>query len=404
MPGFIGQINIEGGTITGSSYTYDVIVKSCSETVWVQIGNSVPYSSFPVFFDVFQTLGETYCYEYKVFEENFLAQCEGTVNFPTPTPTVTQTPTVTPTTTPFETTIYFGSLYESGSTIATYNFTASTPVSESTTIEFINTLYKKDESTYEILTGVTINNGQTTGSTRVTLNDLNYSDLDYYQLTFEVTSATTENLNYDKYSDVVFENEVPPPLTNFIFKSCCTPLVLKSMKVPVTATLAPNGWVYLGKGFEDKGKCYIPAEPGGTGVNGIIYTPEISSCSAPKCPPCPSPSNTPTRTQTPTITPTRTLTPTNTPTSTQTPTVTQTSSNTSTPTLTPTITPTVSVTPTITPTFTNTPTNTPTQSLTPTNTPTVTPTRTENYVCNILNSENLDNLTAENGDELCVLP
>ena len=95
MPGFIGQINIEGGTITGSSYTYDVIVKSCSETVWVQIGNSVPYSSFPVFFDVFQTLGETYCYDYNVIEENFLAQCEGTVNFPTTTPTIT--PTITPT-------------------------------------------------------------------------------------------------------------------------------------------------------------------------------------------------------------------------------------------------------------------------------------------------------------------
>lgn len=404
MPGFLGQINIDGGTVTGSSYTYDVIVKSCTESIWVQIGNSVPYSSFPVFFDVFQTLGETYCYEYKVFEENFLAQCEGVVNFATPTPTPTQTPTVTPSTTPPEIIIYFGSLYESGSTIATYTLTASTTLSQSMRIEFTNTLFKKDGSTYDIVTGVTINGGETIGTTTVTLNDLNYEDLDYYQTIFDVTSPTEENITFDKYDDVVFENEPAPPLTNFLFKSCCTPLVLKSMKVPLTATLPPNGWVYLGKGFEDKGKCYIPAEPGGTGVNGVIYTPEIQSCLGPKCKPCPSPTNTPTKTQTPTVTPTRTLTPTNTPTNTQTPTVTQTSTNTPTATLTPTITPTLTVTPTITPTNTRTPTNTPTHSLTPTNTPTVTPTRTENYVCNILNSENMDNLSAENGDELCTLP
>ncbi len=81
----------------------------------------------------------------------------------------------------------------------------------------------------------------------------------------------------------------------------------------------------------------------------------------------PTPTNTPTPTDTPTNTPTPTDTPTNTPTPTDTPT------NTPTPTDTPTNTPTPTDTPTNTPTPTDTPTNTPTATGTPaTATPTVT--------------------------------
>ncbi len=89
-------------------------------------------------------------------------------------------------------------------------------------------------------------------------------------------------------------------------------------------------------------------------------------------PPTPTPTNTPTQTQTPTNTPTQTQTPTNTPTQTQTPTNTVTVTPTNTATVTPTNTPTVTSTNTPTTTVTNTPTGTPTgtPAVTPTNTPT----------------------------------
>jgi hypothetical protein len=88
----------------------------------------------------------------------------------------------------------------------------------------------------------------------------------------------------------------------------------------------------------------------------------------------PTPTITPTPTQTPTATPTITLTPTPTPTPTITPTPTPTFTATPTPTQTFTSTPTL--TPTPTQTFTPTPTLTPTPTQTPTATPTITPTPT----------------------------
>ncbi len=94
--------------------------------------------------------------------------------------------------------------------------------------------------------------------------------------------------------------------------------------------------------------------------------------------PTPTPTNTPTNTQTPTNTPTNTETPTNTPTQTNTPTSTETPTNTPTQTSTsntPTPTPTPNETPTQTPTS-QTPTPTPTETSTQTPTPTQTPTQT----------------------------
>lgn len=404
MASYLGTINIDSGTLANTAYTFDVLVKSCSSDVWVQIGSSIPYSNFPFKFDVFYNLGETYCFNYFVLEENLLGSCEGTVNFATPTPTPTITPTITPTTSLPAIEISFGSFYESGSTIANFSLTSSTPVYETVRIDFTNTLYKKDGSSYDIVTGITINQGETTGQTKVTILDLLYSDLAPYETIIDVSSPTSENYTFNKYSDVIYENEVPPPLVNFIFKSCCTPQTLISAKVPATALLPPNGWVFQDRGIEQGKYCFIPAEEGGTGIYGPVYMPEIQSCSTSKCKPCPSPTRTPTRTQTPTTTPTRTLTPTITPTVTTSPTVTNT------PSLTPTlsITPTNTTTPTLTPTLTPTPTVTPTITLTPTVTPTgtvtPTPTLTENYECSLLNSESLLNISTENGDDLCILP
>jgi hypothetical protein len=87
-----------------------------------------------------------------------------------------------------------------------------------------------------------------------------------------------------------------------------------------------------------------------------------------------TPTNTPTETETSTPTPTETTTETPTNTPTETPTETPTNTPTETPTETPTNTPTESETPT--PTQTETPTNTPTESETPTPTQTETPTET----------------------------
>lgn len=88
-------------------------------------------------------------------------------------------------------------------------------------------------------------------------------------------------------------------------------------------------------------------------------------------PPTPTPTATPTRTNTPTATPTRTNTPTATPTKTNTPTRTPTPTITNTPTRTP--------TQTSTPSKTSTPTSTPTSTATRTATPTMTPTRTATF-------------------------
>ena len=104
----------------------------------------------------------------------------------------------------------------------------------------------------------------------------------------------------------------------------------------------------------------------------ITNTPTLTPTNTPTITLTPTltPTNTPTTTLTPTLTPTPTNTPTITPTPTNTPTVTSTPTNTFTPT--PTNTPTVTYTPTLTPTVTNTPTVTftPTLTPTPTNTPT----------------------------------
>jgi hypothetical protein len=116
--------------------------------------------------------------------------------------------------------------------------------------------------------------------------------------------------------------------------------------------------------------------------------------------PTETPTNTPTVTETPTNTPTVTVTetptntptetptetPTNTPTVTETPTETPTPTVTETPTNTPTVTETPTETPTNTPTVTETPTNTPTVTETPTNTPSVTPTETPTQTPAITNT------------------
>lgn len=110
----------------------------------------------------------------------------------------------------------------------------------------------------------------------------------------------------------------------------------------------------------------------------ITNTPAISPSPSPTVSITPTITNSPTNSPTPTITPTVTNTPTVTPTLSNTPTIsvslTPSITNTPTNTSSPTNTPTSTVTPTETPT--NTPTNTITPTITPTATPSVTPTNT----------------------------
>ena len=334
MPSFLAEINIVGGTLASSEYFFDIYIRSCTGGTWTQIATNVNYSGFPYSFNLYSYLGDVYCYEYRVVEVNLLSECSGSETYPSPTPTNTLTPTTTPTITPTPTTPYteilFGVYFESGSTIANYSFTASTPVVESTTIDFTNVLYKNDGSTYEIVSSVTIDAGDTIGTTKVTIPSLNFSDLNYDEISFTGVTGSSETLNFKKYADVQFQGQVGPQFTNYIFKSCCAPFTSISAQVPNTALLPPNGWIYLGWGINDKGTCYIPEGPGGNGQYGAIWGPEIKSCSTIYgCKPCPSP------------TPTPTITKTSTPTSEPTPRATSTPTNTITPTITTTQTPTI---------------------------------------------------------------
>lgn len=327
MSAFLGRINIDGGNLASDQYFFDVYIRDCVGGEYIQIDSNVNYTGFPYSFNINSYLGDVSCFEYKVTEVNSLGECTGSQNFTTPTPTMTQTPTITPSPI-IPLVVSFGAFIQSGSTVIDYSFTASTVVDENLRVDFTNVLYKNDGSTYEITTGITIEAGYSRADMRVVLNDLDFSELNYDELSFTGVTGNAVNLEYQKYADISFQGQAPPEFTNYIFRSCCPPTYTLQVKVPTMALNPPNGWVYVGFGINDNGRCFIPDVPGGDGSNGIIYGPEIKAC-APLygCNPCPTTTPTPTKTKTPTKTPTQTRTQTKTPTptktSTPTPTMTQ---------------------------------------------------------------------------------
>jgi len=243
---------------------------------------------------------------------------------PTPTPTNTPTNTTTPTNTQTPTptigtiTISLVGTYSPGSINANYIANANTTLGVDIDITFVNTLGVTSGLPIVISGSVTIQSGQTFGSSYYTIVD-DYNLLDDNSVFTSVNVSVTGSTSSTFVVNTISEFDVTP-----------TP----------TPSITPTNTV----------------TPTNTPTN--TETPTIT--------PTVTPTNTPTNTNTPTVTPT--VTSTNTPTNTNTPTVTQTPTNTETPT------PTNTETPTNTPT--ETPTNTPTNTLTPTETQIITPTPT----------------------------
>jgi hypothetical protein len=205
-------------------------------------------------------------------------------------------PVTANTTTPIVLTLE--SLIEPGSVISQYNLFANDNLVEDLTVSFSNRLGLQNGDSILIVTGVTIPQGQNSGTTTVTVNE-DFNNLDRTSVISGVTFSSDEGFYLPQITpDIIFASQTPTPTA--------------------TPTMTPTPSVTPGES--------------------------------------PTPTNTPTSTMTPTgsITPTVTQTPT----STTTPTVTQTPTNTPTGSMLPTPTNTPSSTTTPTPTNTQTPTPT----------------------------------------------
>jgi hypothetical protein len=224
-------------------------------------------------------------------------------------------PVTANTTTPIVLTLE--SLIEPGSVISQYNLFANDNLVEDLTVSFSNRLGLQNGDSILIVTGVTIPQGQNSGTTTVTVNE-DFNNLDRTSVISGVTFSSDEGFYLPQVTpDIIFASQTPTP--------------------SITPTTTPTPSV-------------TPVEsPTQTNTPTSTITPTVTE----------TPTNTPTGSMTPTstITPTVTDTPTNTPTGSVIPTVTQTPTNT----LTSTITPSVTQTPTstITPTVTNTPSSSP---------------------------------------------
>jgi hypothetical protein len=257
----------------------------------VTLQNCINYSGIPLDDDIYFKLSGDSFY-FTTYNGDGSIILAGYCPSPTPTPTSTSTPTptitVTPSSTPFPTpsstpatgvTVDIGAVYESGSTIANYTLTASTRVSTDTRIDFKNILYDNLNNEIPISTGVTINRGRVTGSTKVTLTSVDYKNIKGYQTSFSAITTSGENVkSVNKYSKVDFLDKSADNLVNWIFTGCCVSDGQIEIRVPFEATV-PNGWVYLGWGVIYNDRCYMASQPGGSGVDGQFYGPDAKSCS-----------------------------------------------------------------------------------------------------------------------------
>jgi len=220
-------------------------------------------------------------------------------------------------------TVTLESLVEPGSVISIYNLYSDQILVEDLTVNFTNTLGLLNGGVINITTGVTISQGQSSGTTTITTNE-DFNNLNRTSVISGVTFDSNQGFYLPQVTpEIIFASQTPTP--------------------SVTPTITPS-----------------------TTIN---PTPTTST-------------QTPTTTGTLTSTPTSSITstPTTTPTTTLTPSVTETSTQTPTPSITSTITPTPSVTetssPTPTPSMTQTSTPSVTQTLTPSSSPIIEPSPT----------------------------
>ena len=230
----------------------------------------------------------------------------GSCQIPTPsvTPTISLTPSVTPSITPSPSytgvTVEFGVTYDSGSTVADYSFTASTAVSQDTTINFTNVLSKNDNTRFLIVSAVTINSGSTVGTTTAVDRNVDYTDVRGYQTSFTAITSTGDIVGKtDNSKSVNFVAKNTPIYVFWRFRACCPTTNPQFIDVQVDSeAVATGGWVDLGFGVLYNDKCYTPYAQEGDGSEGIMYGPDFKDCNDSKCS-CPSVTPTPTPTVTP---------------------------------------------------------------------------------------------------------
>ena len=229
----------------------------------VDLGNQVfPFSYVAdYYYGTYNCYVPTYAYAYTVVVP---------APSPTPTPTNTETPSPTPSPTPtsepLELTLF--AEYTSGSIISSYTLLLNRPYSEEINVTFENVLNVYSGDPITIFTGVTVNLGELSGQTIVTIDEdyNNYNGNPF----FSQLSGTPVGSTYQ----IIVITPTPTPTT--------TPTITPSPTPTNTETPTPT----------------------------TTETPTQTETSTP----------TPTNTETPTQTPTNTETSTPTPTYTQTPT------------------------------------------------------------------------------------
>jgi hypothetical protein len=225
----------------------------------------------------------------------------------TPTPTITETPTNTPTMTPTPTLTSIPPQltlivdYTPGSIIASYSLFLNRLFTEEINVTFENILDVYSGNPITIVTGVTINLGNFSGQTIVTINE-DYNNFNG-NVSFSQLSGTPSGSTYT----IEYINPFPTPtptITN-------TPTETPTQTPTETPTNTPTPTV-----------TETPTNtPTNTPTPTVTETPTPTVTETPTITPTPTVTPTPGLSQTPTPTNTVTQTPTNTPTNTVTPTM-----------------------------------------------------------------------------------
>jgi hypothetical protein len=297
------EVIITGQTLETFGNTYTVNVLSplgCNQTKQITFNSPSPTPTNTVTPSITPTITNTPSIT------KTTTQTPTNTSTNTPTNTVTPTNTLTPTVTLSpELTVDFGATYESGSLIANYVFTANTVVSENLTISFTNVLYDSVASqNIYIYTSVTINSGFSTGLTQVVLSDKSYNNLLKNYTEFLDVTSNRNNVNYNKFSKIVFDED-SPIYAQYYAKKCCTG---DTGPTDVYFNTATVNWV-TDAGIVYNGVCYKIESQGDIGDFIGVYLGadfygecrEYQGCSCYQ--PEPSETATPTVTVTPTVSP-----------------------------------------------------------------------------------------------------
>jgi hypothetical protein len=182
--------------------------------------------------------------------------------------------------------------YHSGSLIIDYVLTSTKVYNQDIRVDFTNVLEVISGTTIEIITGVTINSGETRGVTQVI-----FPDYDFNNLTQSTSLSSVEFINtvpntlFNFEGNVIF-NTVPPTPTP---TRTPTPTVTPTNTTTPTGTATPTPTI----------------TPTNTRTQTKTPTPTKTSTPTQTQTQTSTPSNTVTNTQTPSVTPTQTVTPTN---------------------------------------------------------------------------------------------